>query len=282
MRRAFCVWEACAHIFISRVTDLGGAAGEAQTLRVRVAMRELPRELVDAAKSGNLEIVERWLDVGGDVNALHDGWDTLLKCAATYGRAELVRYLLSRGAKVEYARKYGYSGYYGEESVLHSACEAPSPDIEVLKLLISAGANINARVCLRTPLGEYLFNSSNPLQTEVVALLLRHGASLDKCKGTRGSAEDALERRRGCWTPYERHRYGKAWQTVMELLRNVRAAGGWKRFCRLPHKDVSRLAALVARGHAEPTLQTEMVFIRLFRLPHRPLRKVLEFWRAPV
>ena len=253
--------------------DLGGAAGA----DVRVAMRELPRELVDAARDGNLEIIQKkWLDVGGDVNALHDGWYTLLKCAAMYGRAELVRYLLSRGAKVEYARKYG------EESVLHSACEAPSPDIEVLKLLISAGANINARVCLRTPLGEYLFNSSNPLQTEVVALLLRHGASLDKCKGTRGSAEDALWRRRGCWIPYEERRYRKAWEAVMELICNVRAAGGWKRFCRLPHKDVSRLAALVARGHAEPTLQTEMVFIRLFRLPAGPLLKVLEFWRAPV
>ena len=253
--------------------DLGGAAGA----DVRVAMRELPRELVDAARDGNLEIIQKkWLDVGGDVNAVHDGWDTLLKCAAVDGRVELVRYLLSRGAKVEYAYKYG------EESVLQSACEAPSPDIEVLKLLISAGANVNAKTLgLRTPLGGYLFNSSNPLQTEVVALLLRHGASLDKCKGTRGSAEDALERRRGCWIPYERHRYGKAWEAVMELLRNVRAAGGWKRFCRLPHKDVSRLAALVARGHAEPTLQTEMVFIRLFRLPHRPLRNVLEFWRAP-
>ena len=252
--------------------DLGGAAGA----DVRVAMRELPRELVDAACDGNFEIVQKhWLDVGGDVNAVHDGRLTLLKCAAMHGRADLVRYLLSRGADVNYATEYA-------ETALQWACGGSSPDIQVLKLLISAGANINARNgSLWTPLGIYLFNESNPLRTEVVALLLRHGASLDNCKGIGGSAEDALIRRRSVWTDADRSPSKEDWEAVMELFRNVRAAGGWKRFCRLPHEDVLRLAALVARGHAEPTRQTEMVFIRLFRLRHRPLRNVLEFWRAP-
>ena len=119
-------------------------------------MRELPRELVDAACDGNFEIVQKhWLDVGGDVNAVHDGRLTLLKCAAMHGRADLVRYLLSRGADVNYATEYA-------ETALQWACGGSSPDIEVLKLLISAGAKVNARNGnLWTPLGIYLFNESN-------------------------------------------------------------------------------------------------------------------------
>ena len=75
--------------------------------------------------------------------------------------------------------------------------------------------------------------------------------------------------------------YDEDWKTVKALVRLVRRAGGWKRLCRLPHKEVSRLAALVARGHAEPTPETKMVYIRLFRLPAGPLLKVLSFWQAP-
>ena len=75
--------------------------------------------------------------------------------------------------------------------------------------------------------------------------------------------------------------YDEDWKTVKALVRLVRRAGGWKRLCRLPHKEVSRLASLVARGHAEPTPETKMVYIRLFRLPAGPLLKVLSFWQAP-
>jgi len=77
---------------------------------------DLSGDLVDAAESGNLEIVQRWLDGGGDVNG-RDRWGyTLLMHAAQYGRTDLVRYLLSRGAAANETSRDG-------NTALHWACD---------------------------------------------------------------------------------------------------------------------------------------------------------------
>ena len=73
-------------------------------------------DLVDAAESGNLEIVQRWLDGGGDVNGRCIWGRTLLMHAAEYGRTDIVRYLLSRGAAANEYTTYG-------TTALHWACD---------------------------------------------------------------------------------------------------------------------------------------------------------------
>ena len=350
---------------------------------------DLSGDLVDAAESGNLEIVQRWLDGGGDVNG-RDRWGyTLLMHAAQYGRTDLVRYLLSRGAAANETSRDG-------NTALHWACDettfyatssslpllgpwvdvpirAPGSGPDIVKMLLDAGVSVHARNDNNsTPLSRFLYNGRSP---KIALMLLRAGAMLDLIDR---SAEDSIrereERNRPTSStgstsedasyPYikkrvrrERHRsllrrqarrrsstssdesseadelprtvrrlnsyakylpriswseadelpisvqrlndyerdllqsgrirslrvydYDEDWKTVKALVRLVRRAGGWKRLCRLPHKEVSRLASLVARGHAEPTPETKMVYIRLFRLPAGPLLKVLSFWQAP-
>ena len=324
---------------------------------------DLSRDLVDAAESGNLEIVERWLDGGGDVNGRDRYGYTLLMHAAQYGRTDLVRYLLSRGAAANETSRDG-------NTALHWACDettfyatslslpllgpwvdvpirAPGSGPDIVKMLLDAGVSVHARNDNNsTPLSRFLYNGRSP---KIALMLLRAGAMLDLIDR---SAEDSMrereERNRPTSSTYypedasypyikkrvrrERHRsllrrqarrrsstssdesseadelpisvqrlndyerdllqsgrirslrvydYDEDWKTVKALVRLVRRAGGWKRLCRLPHKEVSRLAALVARGHAEPTPETKMVYIRLFRLPAGPLLKVLSFWQAP-
>ena len=335
---------------------------------------DLSGDLVDAAESGNLEIVQRWLDGGGDVNG-RDRWGyTLLMHAAQYGRTDLVRYLLSRGAAANETSRDG-------NTALHWACDettfyatssslpllgpwvdvpirAPGSGPDIVKMLLDAGVSVHARNDNNsTPLSRFLYNGRSP---KIALMLLRAGAMLDlidrsaedsirereernrPTSSTGSTSEDAsypyikkrvdesflrrqrqrepphrsfLRRlaRRGSSTSsdesseadelpisvqrlndYERdllqsgrirslrvYDYDEDWKTVKALVRLVRRAGGWKRLCRLPHKEVSRLASLVARGHAEPTPETKMVYIRLFRLPAGPLLKVLSFWQAP-
>ena len=95
------------------------------------------------------------------------------------------------------------------------------------------------------------------------------------------SAVHRLNRYASPYPPTSYLGFDEDWKALKSLVRRVRRAGGWKRLCRLPHKEVSRLAALVARGHAEPTPETKTVYLRLFRLPTGPLLKVLSFWRDP-
>ena len=353
---------------------------------------DLSRDLVDAAESGNLEIVERFLDGGGDVNG-RDRWGyTLLMHAAQYGRTDLVRYLLSRGAAANECSMDG-------NTALHWACDettfyatssslpllgpwvdvpirAPGSGPDIVKMLLDAGVSVHARNDNNsTPLSRFLYNGRSP---KIALMLLRAGAMLDLIdrsaedvmrereernrptsstyypedasypyikrreqtqshltrhsillrrlarRGSSTSSDESSEadelprtvRRlnsyakylpRVSWSEadelprtvqdlnsYERdllqsgrirslrvYDYDEDWKTVKALVRLVRRAGGWKRLCRLPHKEVSRLASLVARGHAEPTPETKMVYIRLFRLPAGPLLNVLSFWRAP-
>ena len=360
---------------------------------------DLSDDLVDATEIGNLEIVERFIDGGGDVNGRCIWGLTLLMHAAEYGRTDIVRYLLSRGAAANEYTTYGTTALHWacDEKTCYatSSMEAGSgPWVEVPGRESGSGPNIvkmllDAGVSVHTigggdlnPLGRFLRDGRSP---KIALMLLRAGAMLDF--RNRPSAEDVMREReernkptavytsedlsypyikkrvdesffrrqrqrepphrsflrrlarRGSSTlsdesseadelprtvrrlnsyakylpsvvsrseadelprsvqglnSYERDLlqsgkirtlrvidYDEDWKAVKALVRLVRRAGGWKRLCRLPHKEVSRLAALVARGHAEPTPETKMVYIRLFRLPAGPLLKVLSFWQAP-
>ena len=69
------------------------------------------------------------------------------------------------------------------------------------------------------------------------------------------------------------------------IVTAVRAAGSWKRYCRIPHKSLVVFRSLLARGRArrrplwdEPTPHA---LVRLFdpSLPNGVFWHVLSYWR---
>jgi ankyrin repeat protein len=119
---------------------------------------------VDEARAR--KIVER---VGLD--AANDHGDTPLTVAAVLGRADMVRWLLERGADVEDVAPHDRF-----KPALCAAAYGKSP--EVASLLIAAGADLEA--CDRfgtTPLANAFINCfTDPLP--LAALLIEHGAAI--------------------------------------------------------------------------------------------------------
>jgi ankyrin repeat protein len=114
--------------------------------------------------------------------------------------------LIAKGADVNQQNSYGYSA-------LHVA--AASGDAKVVKLLLEAGANVNAR----NPTGSALARAAQQGNAEIVRLLLQAGADVE-AKDDSG------------WTPLFSAAMTGGAETVEVLLRagvniNARANNGW-------------------------------------------------------
>ena len=112
----------------------------------------------------------------------------------------------------------------------------------------------------------------------VVASLLRYGASLDNCEGNR-SAEEVIAEEEQRWP--ELVKGNLEFQAAAILIRGVRAAGSWKKYCRKwgPHRDILRLRSLVVRGRGTTS---DTWLAGMVRLKENGLVwKVLSFWRDP-
>jgi len=119
----------------------------------------------EAAKSGDLEQVQRLVVEGADVNAKTTRNETPLMIASLAGQGEIVNYLLQRGADIGARNSSGLSS-------LHAAAYAGRTDI--VSLLVAKGAEVNdaANRFGVTPL--HLAAEENQIKT--VQELLRHGA----------------------------------------------------------------------------------------------------------
>lgn len=86
-----------------------------------------------AAQNNQIEIVEKLLESGADVNALtkHDGWSAL-HFAATRGYNEIVKILIDAGANLD------VHGLRYKRTCLHYASDQGRS--EVVKLLLKSGA----------------------------------------------------------------------------------------------------------------------------------------------
>lgn len=119
----------------------------------------------EAAKSGNLEQIQRLTVDGADVNerAIRD--ETPLMVAALAGQGEIVNYLLQRGAQIDARNSSGLS-------TLHAAAYAGHTDIVIL--LVAKGADVNdaSNRFGVTPL--HLASEENQIGT--VQVLLKQGA----------------------------------------------------------------------------------------------------------
>ena len=227
-----------------------------------------PESIDTAIENGDVEAVRTWLDAGGDVNAkCHSRFSSfsfgraavepLLIVAARRGRASIIDLLLSRGADIDATDADGGTALYELLNYWSTYGSLPA-----LRLLLSSGADVNLAKesgILQTPL--MIAVSSGP---DVVRMLLRAGAdpehrARDLARGNM-TAEEQARSDRG-------HAYSRCISASADLLRDIRLAGGWKRYVLQPHYDLLVLRAICHRGRATSSARTPEVLVRLFGAP---------------
>jgi cytochrome c len=124
--------------------------------------------LHDAAKDGNLELIEELIAQGAEINE-GTGFATPLYFAIQQGHSDAAELLIERGADVNAPSIGG--------TPLHAASRAGLA--ELVRLLLDRGANPNARTTTQTPLHLAARNG----HIEVVRVLLARGADLNAVTG---------------------------------------------------------------------------------------------------
>lgn len=138
---------------------------EPELIEARTGLGETPLHYL--AVENHLDAVRALVERGAEVNTLNECGGTPLSEAASLGYVALVRYLLSVGVKLRVEGQ--------EESVLHEGVR--SGNVEMVKLLIEAGADVNAvDGILETPLHIAAEQDKN---IEIVRLLITAGANID-------------------------------------------------------------------------------------------------------
>jgi ankyrin repeat protein len=138
--------------------------------------------LMAASSGGYAEVVKLLLDKGANVNIKTKEGITALMEASSGGYAEVVKLLLDKGADVNIKTDEGItalmeasSGGYSKKEIFGKAQTAASERgcIEVIKLLLAKGANIN----VKNSKGETaLVIAKDKGKTEIVGMLERAGA----------------------------------------------------------------------------------------------------------
>lgn len=252
----------------------------------------LPDHIEEPARDGNIAVVEEWLDGAGlgAVNEVDNYGQTLLLLSVNGSigskHVQFARRMIARGADVNL--RDPDTG----NTALKFACYPGGSASSMVSLLLQAGARVNYSQWGEniTPLGTLLtefdfyvgfsFLSDNP-QTlgqvscsglEIMELLLRNGASLDRCREDL-SAEELMQ---AFLTNSPHYADDEYFTKCRELVAGVRAHGSWKATCLAPLKDFLRLRSLLVRGRAKTDSRR---LERLARLPNGACWHVLSFWR---
>jgi ankyrin repeat protein len=91
-------------------------------------------QMQEAAKNGNLVLLEQALDQGGSISEPDEAGDPPLVLASLKGHADAVALILARGADIEARNRSGLTA-------LHAAAYAGN--LDVVKLLVAKGAAVN-------------------------------------------------------------------------------------------------------------------------------------------
>lgn len=291
--------------FAAISTDREAAVAELSKPPATLNPWMIPDDISHAAFVGDKNAVAEWLSEHPEsVEDVTDQGGSLLLLALEHrefkaDQLELVRYLISRGADPNRICHIDNDESKGTMTPLYAACGGNNTPLvkEMVASLLRAGANPNLRTespsmrgtsPLACAINTFLVTTDGAWQLPVVALLLRAGASLDKCFENK-SAEDLIAAEEEHYASLiERNVHFRAAAT---LCRAVRAAGSWQKYCRRqsPHRDVLGLRSLAMRGYITPcqkrrTRGTEWKAIVAFlaRLGDNGIVwNILSFWRDP-
>lgn len=169
--------------------------------------------LQDAARSGDLNQVQKLLDSGGNLEDRDGTKETPLLSAALAGQAEVVAALIKRGADITVRNDRGLTP-------LHAA--AYGGNLDVVKLLVEAGAAVNDAddKFKVTP----LILAAEENHADVLQFLIDHGAKLEQ------------QERHG-YTALTRAGFKERWDIVAILLKSSAECqpkdkvGGWSDAC---------------------------------------------------
>ena len=254
----------------------------------------IPGHIADAASRGELETIKAYFE--DDSDGARDVDDiceeetietvTLLMLAAggshqglSERSVEVARYLLSRGASVDKRTSET------RQTALLLTCYSRGGNVaEMISLLLSAGADPNARNNYhRTPLGAHVRFCGTP-SVECVTAMMRAGASLDRVYKEQ-TFEDQISYRFSVGE--EGPDPESSWPKIRALAAGVRRHGSLKRYLREPHREVLALRGLAMRGHLVPRRRTrgaaEWKAAVAFLARHGDngvVWNVLSFWRA--
>ena len=254
----------------------------------------IPGHIADAASRGDLETIRAYFE--DDSDGARDVDDiceeetletvTLLMLAAggshqglSERSVEVARYLLSRGASVDKRTSET------RQTALLLTCYSRGGNVaEMISLLLSAGADPNARNNYhRTPLGAHVRFCGTP-SVECVTAMMRAGASLDRVYKEQ-TFEDQISYRFSVGE--EGPDPESSWPKIRALAAGVRRHGSLKRYLREPHREFLALRGLAMRGHLVPRRRTRgaaewtAAVAFLARLgDNGVVWNVLSFWRA--
>ena len=194
------LWAASQNGSVAMVTKLLGAGANPNAA---LAAGETP--VMVAARSGYAAVVELLLAKGGDPNARGARGQTALMWAVSQKHPEAVKVLLAHGADVEAKSStwnevmavppHGYLPYNraiphgGDTALLFAAREG---DVESAKLLVAAGANVNAADAWGVTATTLAAHSGHG---DVVAFLLSKGADPNLAAAGFTALDTAIMRR---------------------------------------------------------------------------------------
>ena len=251
----------------------------------------LPDHIVQAAKDGDIAVVEAFLDAEpGAINDRDEEWDLTLLMASmnssiTERHVWFARRLIVRGADVNI-------GNIEDKLPLHYACYPGDCSSTMVSLLLASGARVNARTDEGedlTPLGQLIEEFDYNLWKneaaenrrrisrsglEIMKLLLKAGASVDRCQRDL-SAEAAMQ---GFLSRRPHYANDESFTKCRELVAGVRAHGSYKAYVREPHRQFLRMRSLLVRGRAKTK---DRRLERIARLPNGACWHVLSYlWEA--
>jgi serine/threonine-protein phosphatase 6 regulatory ankyrin repeat subunit B len=130
----------------------------------------MKHDIYSAARSGNLKVLSKLIEKGGDVNSCspENANCTALHIAAYSGREEIVNHLLEKGADINLGNDLGYT------PLMVSSRQGY---IKIVEILIEHNANINQ--IDKEGFAALIFAAGYSMDPKVIYTLIKKGADIN-------------------------------------------------------------------------------------------------------